>query len=62
MPNAGKISGAAMESDDAWRRLRGAMKDVFTEYGGGAAYLRAERGNFGSIEVEQNAALPYCKP
>jgi hypothetical protein len=26
--------------------LRGALKDVFVELGGGEAYLRAERTNF----------------
>jgi len=31
---------------DAWSRLRGALKDVFAEMGGGEAYLRAERSNF----------------
>jgi hypothetical protein len=33
-------------SVDAWSRLRGAMKAVFAELGGGEAYLRAERNNF----------------
>jgi len=32
---------------DAWERLRGALKDVFAELGGGEAYLRAERASFG---------------
>ena len=32
--------------EDHWARLRGAMKDVLAEYGGGEAYLRAERSNF----------------
>jgi hypothetical protein len=31
---------------DAWSRLRGALKEVFAELGGGEAYLRAERSNF----------------
>jgi hypothetical protein len=31
---------------DSWSRLRGALKDVFAEHGGGEAYLRAERSNF----------------
>ena len=31
---------------DAWTRLRGALKDVFAESGGGEAYLRAERRAF----------------
>jgi hypothetical protein len=30
----------------AWEKLRGALKDVFAEYGGGEAYLRAERASF----------------
>lgn len=33
-------------TEDSWTRLRGALKDVFTELGGGEAYLRAERSNF----------------
>ena len=33
-------------TEDPWARLRGALKDVFTELGGGEAYLRAERSNF----------------
>jgi hypothetical protein len=33
-------------SVDAWSRLRGALKEVFAELGGGEAYLRAERSNF----------------
>ena len=31
---------------DAWERLRGALKDVYAELGGGEAYLRNERENF----------------
>ena len=31
---------------DAWTKLRGALKDVFAEMGGGEAYLRAERNAF----------------
>jgi hypothetical protein len=31
---------------DPWRQLRGALKEVFRELGGGEAYLRAERENF----------------
>jgi hypothetical protein len=33
-------------ASDAWQRLRGALRDVFAELGGGEAYLRAERSNF----------------
>ncbi len=32
--------------EDAWTQLRGALKDVFAELGGGEAYLRNERDNF----------------
>lgn len=35
-------------SGNAWKRLRGAMKEVFTELGGGEAYLRKERNAFAS--------------
>ena len=31
---------------DAWERLRGALKDVYAELGGGEACLRAEREAF----------------
>jgi hypothetical protein len=31
---------------DAWDRLRGALKDIYAEYGGGEAYLRVERASF----------------
>lgn len=33
-------------SQDAWTKLRGALKEVFAELGGGEAYLRRERENF----------------
>src|SRR5712692_227891 len=32
--------------DAAWGSLRGALKEVFAEKGGGEAYLRSERSNF----------------
>lgn len=31
---------------DAWNELRGALKDVFAEFGGGENYLRGERESF----------------
>lgn len=37
---------SSAKGDDAWIRLRGALKDVLTELGGGEAYLRAERNQF----------------
>jgi hypothetical protein len=38
------------EGADAWARLRGALKDIFSEAGGGEAYLRSERRDFHSRE------------
>jgi hypothetical protein len=40
----------------AWLRLRGALKDVYAEYGGGEAYLRKERQEFNEA-VERREAL-----
>ncbi len=37
-------------SVDAWSRLRGALKEVFAELGGGEAYLQAERSKFYATE------------
>ncbi|MGC2447322.1 MAG: hypothetical protein WA477_06740 [Candidatus Sulfotelmatobacter sp.] len=42
-------SPAEPPATDAWNRLRGALKDVFTELGGGEAYLRAERASFTAV-------------
>ncbi len=36
----------ASPAEDPWARLRGAMRDVFAELGGGERYLRAERESF----------------
>ena len=41
-----KPSSPRDPKDDPWARLRGALKDVFSELGGGEKYLRAERENF----------------
>lgn len=38
--------GQESDRQDAWNRLRGALKDVFAELGGGENYLRNERANF----------------
>ncbi|HXX24334.1 MAG TPA: hypothetical protein VEO19_14400 [Terriglobia bacterium] len=38
------------EHDGSWKKLRGTLKDVFAELGGGEAYLRAERSMFYSPE------------
>jgi len=46
-PSAPSGSGGTPQSRQAaWEKLRGALKDVFAEYGGGEAYLRAERASF----------------
>ncbi len=37
---------SASSKDEPWTLLRGALKDVFAELGGGEQYLKAERGNF----------------
>jgi hypothetical protein len=39
-----------------WFRLRGALKDVYGEYGGGEAYLRKERQEFNEA-MERREAL-----
>lgn len=31
---------------DPWTRLRGALKDIYAEFGGGESYLRKERERF----------------
>lgn len=35
-----------LDRQEAWNRLRGSMKDVFADLGGGENYLRNERANF----------------
>ncbi len=42
--------GSGEPSVDAWSRLRGALKEVFAELGGGEAYLQAERSKFYAAE------------
>ncbi len=34
------------QQEQPWARLRGALKDIFANMGGGEAYLRAERESF----------------
>ena len=43
---AGPSPSALRKNSDAWVKLRGALKGVFAESGGGEAYLRAERSAF----------------
>jgi hypothetical protein len=42
----GEKDNKGVDRQDAWNRLRGALKDVFAELGGGENYLRNERANF----------------
>jgi len=37
---------SAPPAQDAWTELRGALKRIFAELGGGESYLRGERENF----------------
>jgi len=39
--------------EDPGTRLRGSLKDVFAELGGGEAYLRAERSNFYPLKEDE---------
>jgi len=50
-------SGAPKGGTDAWERLRGALKDVFAELGGGEAYLRAERASFNEAMEKREEAM-----
>ncbi|HXM67219.1 MAG TPA: hypothetical protein VN911_10845 [Candidatus Acidoferrum sp.] len=43
----------ALDRQDAWNRLRGALREVFAEYGGGEAYLRAERASFRDADDQE---------
>jgi hypothetical protein len=45
-----EAEGPGEPSVDAWSRLRGALKEVFAELGGGEAYLQAERSKFYDAE------------
>lgn len=47
-----KPAPSGEKEEDAWARLRGSLKDVFTQLGGGEAYLRAERSNFYAPEAD----------
>lgn len=41
---------ASDSEEDAWARLRGALRDAFAELGGGEKYIRAERKAFYSSQ------------
>ena len=46
-------SRSSPEPADSWKQLRGTLKDVFAELGGGEAYLRAERSAFYSGKEDE---------
>jgi hypothetical protein len=48
-----KQQGSAPDRDKAWRQMRGLLKDVYAELGGGEAYLRAEREAFRGLEENE---------
>jgi hypothetical protein len=52
MQDSDRIRGYHKEPQDSWNRLRGILKDVFAELGGGEAYLRAERNDVESTKSE----------
>ena len=43
---ANRNPNSSNEDDDAWARLRGSLKEVFSELGGGESYLHDERTHF----------------
>lgn len=51
-PSSGSV-GTPQSRQAAWEKLRGALKDVFAEYGGGEAYLRAERASFRDADADE---------
>ena len=47
-------TGSTPAAEDSWTCLRGALKDVFSELGGGESYLRAERSNFHPLNIKED--------
>jgi hypothetical protein len=45
----------SQSGQDGWTDLRGALKNVFADLGGGEAYLRGERENFYADADKENA-------
>jgi len=46
MQDTDRIRKHGEEPEDSWNRFRGILKDIFAEFGGREAYLRAERRDF----------------
>ena len=49
--------GARVEQCDAWMQLRGALKDIYAEFGGGEAYLLREREEFNRAMEERERVV-----
>jgi len=41
-------------AEDSWTRLRGVLRDVFSDLGGGESYLHAERSNFHPLKIKED--------
>jgi hypothetical protein len=52
-PSGGSGGSTPQSRQEAWERLRGALKDVYAEYGGGEAYLRAMRASFRDADEQK---------
>ncbi|SPE40123.1 hypothetical protein SBA7_1280015 [Candidatus Sulfotelmatobacter sp. SbA7] len=53
MQDTDEIREYGNEPENSWNRMRGILKEVFAEFGGGEAYLREERSDFQSPKPEQ---------
>ncbi len=58
MQDTDRIREYNEESKDSWNRLRGILKAVFAELGGGETYLRAERAQ---VTDSHCAGLDYWR-
>ncbi len=66
MSSENKSADKSQESrQEAWRRLRGILKHVYADYGGGEAYLRQEREIFNRDMERREAQIAEamsCSP
>lgn len=53
----GNVDREREARQQAWLRLRGALKDVYAEYGGGEAYLCKERQEFNEAMERREAMI-----
>ncbi len=52
-PLGGFAGGTPQSRQEAWERLRGVLKDVYAEFGGGEAYLRSVRASFRDADEQK---------